>query len=223
MRVTREGFEALVKAVNVPVASPLQLTLSIARQQESVSVTGKSLGFANSDPVYRQLRGVGLGESFRLDNFTLPCDVATFQFQKGTLTFLSPVDGVVTGAIFIGEGHFNLKPVLALDARDLSRRIGAAEVNEDFAEVVFRFTAEGHSKFLSALGEKTEAAFEAAAAFDRWREKMRRRHEQALSFTESLLQGETMDNVDADILSAIYNRAHPECFNAYIRDRKSVV
>jgi hypothetical protein len=220
VRVTREGFEALVKAVNVPVASPLQLTLSIARQQESVSVTGKSLGFANSDPVYRQLRGVGLGESFRLDNFTLPCDVATFQFQKGTLTFLSPVDGVVTGAIFIGEGHFNLKPVLALDARDLSRRIGAAEVNEDFAEVVFRFTAEGHSKFLSALGEKTEAAFEAAAAFDRWREKMRRRHEQALSFTESLLQGETMDNVDADILSAIYNRAHPECFNAYIRGKK---
>jgi hypothetical protein len=220
VRVTHEGFEPLVKAVNVPAAGPLQLTLGIARQQESVSVTGKSLGFANSDPVYRQLRGVGLGESFRFDNFTLPCDAATFQFQKGTLTFLSPVDGVVTGAIFIGEGHFNLKPVLALDARELSRRIGAAEVNEDFTEVVFRFTAEGRIRFLSALGDKADAAPEAAAVLERWREKMRHRHEQALSFTESLLQGETMDNVDADILSAVYNRGHPEFFNAYIRGKK---
>jgi hypothetical protein len=220
VRVTREGFEPVVKAVNVPAAGPLQLTLSIASQQESVSVTGKSLGFANSDPVYRQLRGLGPGETFRFENFALPYDAATFQFQKGTLTFLTPVDGVVTGAIFIGEGHFNLKPVLPLDARELSRRIGAAEVNEDFTEVVFRFTPEGHSKFLSALGDKTQASSEATAVLERWREKMRRRHELALGFTEYLLQGETMDNVDADVLSAVYNRAHPEFFNAYIRGKK---
>jgi len=220
VRVTREGFEPLVKAVNVPAAEPLQLTLSIARQQETVSVTGKSLGFANSDPVYRQLRGLGLGETFRLDNFTLPCDAATFEFQKGTLTFLSPVDGVVTGAIFIGEGHFNLKPVLPLDARELSRRIGAAEVNEDFTEVVFRFTAEARLKLLGGIRDRTEPAAEASVVLNRWREKMRHRHEQALGFTEYLLQGETMDNVDADILSAVYNRAHPEFFNAYIRGKK---
>ena len=220
VRVTREGFEPLVKALNVPATGPLQLTLSIARQQESVSVTGKSLGFANSDPVYRQLRGVGLGETFRFDNFTLPCDAATFQFQKGTLTFLAPVDGVVTGAIFIGDGHFNLKPVLPLDARELSRRTGAAEVNEDFTEAVFRFTAEARLKLLAGLGDRTEPAAEAAAILNRWREKMRHRHELAQGFTEFLLQGETMDNVDADILSAVYNRAHPEFFNAYIRGKK---
>jgi hypothetical protein len=222
LRVTREGFEPLVKAVNVPGAGavPLQLTLGIATQQEVVSVPGKSLAFANSDPVYRQLREVGLGETFRFDNFTLACDTATFQFQKGTLTFLSPVDGVVTGAIFIGEGHFNLKPVIALDGRELTRRTGAAEFDEDFTDVVFRFTADGRLKFLPDLGDRMDAPAEASNAFHHWREKIRQRKEPALGFTESVLHGETMDNVDADVLAAVYNRAHPEFFNAYLRGRK---
>ena len=220
LRVTREGFEPLVKTVDVAGAGQLQLTLSIARQQEVISVPAKSLAFANSDPVYRQLREIGLGETFRFDNFTLLWDTATFQFQKGTLTFLTPVNGVMTGAIFIGEGHFNLKPVIPLDARELSRRTGAAEVNEDFSEAVFRFTGEARLKLLPGLGKRSEPASEAAAVLNRWRERMRQRHEQALGFTQYLLQGETMDNVDADLLAAVYNPAHPEFFNAYLRGKK---
>ena len=88
----------------------------------------------------------------------LPWDAATFQFQKGTLTMLRPVNGIVTGAIFIGEGHFNLKPVIPIDARELSRRTGAAEVNEDFTEAVFRFTGDARLKFLPGLGDRTEPA-----------------------------------------------------------------
>ena len=220
LRLTREGFEPLVQTVVLPGAGPLQLTLSIATQQEVISVPGKSLAFANSDPVYRQLRTIGLGQTFRFDNFTLTCDAATFNFQKGTLTFFSPVNGVVTGAIFIGEGHFNLKPVISLDARELKRRTGAGEVNEDFTEAVFRFTGDAHTKFLPGLGDQTPASPEAAAVLSHWREKMRQRREQALGFTQFLLQGETMDNVDADILAAVYNRAHPEFLNAYLRGKK---
>src|ERR1700688_69092 len=122
LRVTHDGFEPLVKTIDLQASLQLQLTLAVAQQQVTISVPGKSLAFLNSDPIYRQLRQIGLGQTFRFDNFTLTCDVATFQFQKGTLTFLSPVDGVVTGAIFIGEAHFNLKPVTGLDAHELSRR-----------------------------------------------------------------------------------------------------
>ena len=220
VRVTREGFEPLIRTVNLQAAVELQLTLAIAKQHELVSVPGKSLAFANTDRVYRQLRDLGLGESFHFDNFTLTLDAATFQFQKGTLTFLSPVDGVVTGAIFIGEGHFSLKPLLALDATELSRRTGAAEVNEDFSEAVFRFTRDGSLKFHPGLGDRTEAASEAAAVLSHWRDRMRQRQEHALGFTQYLLQGETMDNVDADVLAAVYNPAHPEFFNAYLRGKK---
>jgi len=148
VQVTHDGFEPLVKVANLRGPVQLQLTLRIAEQKVTVSVEGKSSAFANSDPVYRQLRDLGLGKTFRFDNFTLTWDVATFQFEKGTLTMFSPVNGIVTGAIFIGDGHFNLKPVTAPDARELSRRIGSEEANEDFTEVVFRFTGEARARFL---------------------------------------------------------------------------
>jgi hypothetical protein len=220
VRVVQEGFEPLVKTVELQATVQLQLALVIAKQQVEISVSGKSLAFANSDPVYRQLRSVGLSQTFRFDNFTLNCDAATFQFQKGTITFLSPVNGTVTGAIFLGEGHFNLKPVLPVDAHELNRRTGAAEFNEDFTEVVFRFTGQGRLPFLPGLGTQTEPSTEAPVVLRNWREKMRQRHERPLGFTEFLLQGETMDNVDADLLSAVYNSAHPQFFNAYLRGKK---
>ena len=220
VRVVREGFEPLVKSVDLRGSAQLDLTLVIAKVEANVSVSGKSAAFANSDPVYRQLRGVGLGDTFRLDGFSLPSDVATFHFEKGTITFLSGVNGVVTGAIFVGEGHFNLKPVLSFDARELSRRTNAAEANEDFSAVVFRFTRDGYGKFASGLGEKTNPTGETAAVFVHWREHMRQRRETPLGFSEGMLDGETMDNVDADELAAIYNEKHPEFFNAYIHGKK---
>ena len=220
VRVTRDGFEALVKTVDLRGAVKLQLTLTIAQQQVTVSVPGKSLAFTNSDPIYRHLREIGLGETFTVDNYTLHWEAATFQFQKGTLTVLGPVDGVTTGAIFIGEGHFNLRPVLSLDARELTRRTGTAEVNEDFTEVIFRFTREAWSKFQPGLVGRMEGTPpEAAAAFKHWKEKVRQRRERALGFTEFLLEGETMDNVDADLMAAFYNPSHPPFFNAYVRGR----
>ncbi len=178
------------------------------------------MAFANSDPIYRQLRGIGLGKTYRFDNFTLSLDVGTFEFQKGTLTEFRAVDGVITGAIFIGEGHFDLKPVLAMDAHEFIRRTGAAEANEDFTDIVFRFTRDGWSKFLPGVGEPVEPPADAAAVLNHWREKMRRRRDVPLTFSQSVLEGETMDNVDADLMAALYNPSHPEFINAYMRGRK---
>lgn len=220
VRVEREDFEPLVRTIDLRVAVQLQLTLTIAKQKVSVSVAGKSLAFLNSDPVYRQLRQLGLGKTFHFDNFTLTYDAATFHFQRGTLTFLNPVNGIVTGAIFIGEGRLDLKPVMPLDARELTRRTGAAEVNEDFTEAVFRFTGEARLNLLPGIGEPTEPSSAAATVFSHWREKMRQRHEKPVGFTQYLLQGESMDNVDADLLAAVYNPAHPKFFNAYLRGKK---
>jgi hypothetical protein len=220
VRVTQEGFEALTKAVDLKGAVQLQLILAVAQQQVTVNVSGKNLAFANSDPFYRKLRDVALGQTYRFDNFTLNWDVGTFQFQKGTLTVLNPVDGVETGAIFVGEGHFNLKPLLRLDGHELERRAGAAELNEDFTEVVFRFTREAWARFLPGVGEQIATPSDAGVVLSHWRERMRQRREHPLGFTQFLLQGETMDNVDADLLAAFYNPTHPPFFNAYLRGAK---
>jgi hypothetical protein len=220
LRITRQGFEPLVKSIDLRGTMELELRLAIAQQHVEVTVPGKALAYANSDPVYRNLRDVGLGKTYRFDNFTMPLDCATFEFKKGTLTWLNPVNGIVTGAIFVGEGHLNLKPVLGLDAAELKRRSGAAELDEDFTEVVFRFTGEERRKFLNGLAEETSAPSQVASVFEHWKERMRKRREIPLGFTEQLLHGEDMDNVDADLLAGIYNPSHPPFVNAYIQGKK---
>ena len=220
VRVTREGFETLSKTVELKTAVELQLTMAIATQREEIRVPGRNLAFGNSETTYRQLRQVGLGQTFKVEDLTLSIDVGTFHFQEGTLTLLSPVNGIATGAIFIGEGNFKLKPVMSLDAAELKRRTGAAEFDEDFSEIVFRFTGDLHQKFMAGLGSQVETPADAATVFTHWKEKMRKRSEDPLGFSEYLLHGETMDNVDADLLSAIYNPTHPQFQNAYIRGKK---
>src|SRR5262249_31462282 len=202
LRVTREGFQPAVKTVDLHGTAELEFRMAIARQHEEVDVSAKGRAYANSDPIYRQLRNIGLGQTFRFDNFTVQMDTATFQFQKGTLTLLNAVNGAVTGAVYIGEGHLNLKAATLLDAAELKRRSGASEVDEDFSEVVFRFTGEEGQKLSPGMKDKVETPADAISAFDHWKETVRKRREEAQGFTEYLLQGETMDNVDADLLAA---------------------
>jgi Peptidase family M1 domain/Carboxypeptidase regulatory-like domain len=219
LRVMHDGFETLVRQFDVPT-QPLELTLSIAAAKVNVTVPGQAKAFANSDPIYRQLREIGLGNAFTVENFKLQEDVGTFEFHKGTLTFLNPVNGFMTGAIFVGEGHFNLKPFTTIDKDELKRRTGDEEANEDFTEVVFRFTHGQHLKFMAGARDPAPVPPEAGTAFDQWKEKVRKRHEIPLALTEALLHGEYMDNVDADVTAAVYNPAHPEFVNAYIRGEK---
>jgi hypothetical protein len=218
LRVTKEGFETLEKTVDAAETAALELTLSIAAAQTRIEVPARAL--PNADPVYRTLRSVGMGQTFRFDNFSLACDVATLRFEKGTLTWLQPVEGLVTGAVFVGSGHFHLKPATDLDETEIERRIGSKVVDEDFTEIVFRFTGEEHDRFLKGLGEQLEPSSEAAVVFQRWKEHMRQRREIPTSITEAFLQGERIDNVDADVLAGVYNHAHPPFLDAYLHGKK---
>ena len=219
IRVIKDGFESHEQSIDLHESVDIEITLPVAHEQIGIEVPGLATAFANTDPTYKKLRDLGIGQSFRLDNCTLTWDVATFHFDQGILTFLSPVEGLVTGAIFVGEGHFNLKPVLSVDGNEIRRRTGAAEVDEDFTEVVFRFTRNEHRNFLQYLGGNTQSP-EAPAVLKRWREKVRERREYPLGFSQYLLEGETIDNVDADVLASIYNPAHPPFLNAYIHGKK---
>ena len=71
VRVTKDGFDALVVPVDLRGTSDLQLSLKIAGQQSSITVQEKSSALANSDTTYRKLRDAGLGDSFRVENYTL--------------------------------------------------------------------------------------------------------------------------------------------------------
>src|ERR1700730_9150880 len=63
----------------------------------------------NSDPTYQALRNVILGaESVSVSNLDLKRDAGTFHLRSGTVCFLAPVQGKVTGAVFAGDGNFVL-------------------------------------------------------------------------------------------------------------------
>ncbi|MGO9269713.1 MAG: carboxypeptidase regulatory-like domain-containing protein [Terriglobia bacterium] len=216
VRVTKDGFDDLVTTVDLHGTADLSLTLTIAAQQTSINVTGKSAAFANSDAVYRQLRDVGLGSTYRCESFTMSLDVGTLVLKSGTITLLDPINRSITGAIFVGAGHFTLKPAGGIETREMVRRAGNPTAEEDFTEVVFRFTPCEYSKFAGTLGTKADTPPEAAAAFEHWKDKLRHRHEIPQGFTQAILENETIDNVDADVLAAIYNPQHPRFFNAYM-------
>ena len=216
VRVAKEGFDDLVREVDLKGTVDLALSLTIAAQKASVTVNEKSGAFANSDAVYRQLRDVGLGDTFRCENFTLPIDVGTFELKSGTITLLGLVNRFETGAVFEGQGHFTLKPYASLDINEMVRRAGKPTAEEDFTEVVFRFSPDQFPQFAPALGSRADTPTEAANALRHWKDKVRHRHEVPEGLTQAFLESETIDNVDADVLAAIYNPKHPPFFNAYM-------
>jgi Carboxypeptidase regulatory-like domain/Peptidase family M1 domain len=216
VRVAKDGFDELITPVELHGEASLALSLTISAVHTQVNVSEKNSAFANSDTKYRALRDVGLGTTYRLENFTLNIDAGTFEFKSGTITFLAVVEGFETGAIFVGQGHFSLKPTDEINKREMMRRAGSATAEEDFGEVVFRFTGNQYARFTGALGAKTDAPAEAATAFQHWKDKLRHPHEIPEGFTQEILQGETIDNVDADVLAAVENPKHPAFFNAYM-------
>ena len=115
-------------------------------------------------------------------------DVGTFVLKSGTITLLAPVNRFITGAIFVGAGHFTLKPAGGVETSEMTRRTGNPIAEEDFTEVVFRFTPGEYAEFAGTLGTKTDTPPEAAAVFKHWRDKLRRRHEIPEGFTQGILE-----------------------------------
>jgi len=216
VRVTKDGFELLVSQIDLRGNSNLELTLKIAEQVISVNVSDKSLAFANSDAAYRQLRDVGFGDSYVCENYIFNMDVGNFVLKSGTLTFLKPVNGMVTGAVFVGQAHFTLRPMVESDIKEMERRSGHQTTEEEFAEAVFRFSGRVYQQLTATLVTKTEPSSQTANVFQHWKNKMRHRHEVPEGFTEAILEDENIDNIDADALAAIYNPKHPQFFNAYM-------
>jgi hypothetical protein len=96
---------------------------------------------ANSDPAYQQLRNLGLGgEAVAVGNLTLRRDAATFHLRSGTVCFVTPVAGKVTGAVFVGDGNMILDAPLATERASLKLLTKEDEFSETFSQAVFRFT-----------------------------------------------------------------------------------
>ena len=107
----------------------------------------------NSDPTYQQLRNLGLsGEAVSVSNFTLKRDAATFHLNSGTVCFVAPVAGKVTGAVFVGDGNFVLDPPSAQERSMLKLLTKGDDFNESFSQMVLRFTDSSYDELKKAGG-----------------------------------------------------------------------
>jgi len=94
----------------------------------------------NSDPTYQALRNLTLGsEAVSVSNLELKRDAGTFHLRSGTVCFVAPVAGKVTGAVFTGDGNFILDPP-ASEKSMLKLFTKENEFSENFSQMVLRFT-----------------------------------------------------------------------------------
>jgi hypothetical protein len=95
----------------------------------------------NSDAAYQALRnGTLSGEAVSITNLELKRDAATFRLHSGTVCFVAPVEGKVTGAVFVGEGGWVLDPPQAAERNSLRLLTKEDEFSEKFERMVLRFT-----------------------------------------------------------------------------------
>jgi hypothetical protein len=95
----------------------------------------------NSDFTYQQLRNIGLsGEAVAVSDLTLKRDAATFHLRSGTVCFVTPAKGKITGAVFVGDGNMILDPPLRIEHNSLKLLTKEDEFSETFNHLVLRFT-----------------------------------------------------------------------------------
>jgi hypothetical protein len=104
----------------------------------------------NSDPTYQSLRNLTLGgEAVSVSNLELKRDAGTFHLRSGTVCFTAPVQGKVTGAVFVGDGNFVLAPPPS-EMGMLKLLTKENEFSENFSHLVLRFTDSTYDEIKNA-------------------------------------------------------------------------
>jgi hypothetical protein len=120
----------------------------------------------NSDPTYQALRNLTLGsESVSVSNVELKREGATFHLHSGVVCFVAPVNGKVTGAVFLGDGNFVLDPSTDMERKSLKMLTKEDEFSENFSQMVLRFTDSTYDE-LKSLGKPGGGGCEAGPLKD---------------------------------------------------------
>lgn len=146
---------------------------------------------------YNQVRAFSLnGGSAKVSGLVLKRDRVQMTFT-GTFYFAAPIDGHVTGAVFIGAGTFSAQvPPSDFEKENVRRLLGADSVDSDFDTAVMRFSDDTFEQ----LGQKP-----APAPVDANAQKL-------ANETEARVMKETGANLSARIAVSILNQEKPGFF-----------
>jgi hypothetical protein len=134
----------------VSLARSFVFLLVLIAEANCLSLAQTPTPGANSDPTYQALRNLALsGEAVSVHDLTLKRDAGTFHLRSGTVCFVAPVAGKVTGAVFTGDGNFILNPP-ASERSMLKLLTKEDEFSENFSQMVLRFTDSTHDEIQKA-------------------------------------------------------------------------
>ncbi|HLG17990.1 MAG TPA: M1 family aminopeptidase [Blastocatellia bacterium] len=174
------------------ISAAALLAVPSAAAPQDLSAKGKQL--------YDQIKAFSLtGGSASVEALVLKRDRAEMTFD-GTFFFAAPVEGRVTGAVFIGQGRFRAEvPPSDFEKENVRRMLKADVVESDFKTAVLRFTDDA----FDMLGEhRREGGLSSAEA-----QKL------AADLDPRLLK-ETGANLSARLALSILNAEKPGLFFA---------
>ena len=119
------------------------------------SANAQQTSAPNSDTTYQQLKNITLSEAVEVKDLTLKRDAGSFHLLSGTVCFLSPVAGKITGAVFVGDGRFTLEPPLATERASLKLLTKDSAFVENFQQMVVRFTDGNYDEIKKNSGSST--------------------------------------------------------------------
>src|SRR5947209_13008168 len=106
----------------------------------------------NADPVYQQVRKPSIGEAYSVNNVMFKKDAGTFTLSSGTICFVQPINGKVTGAVFSGTGTFSMTPPTVEEKRMVSYLTNQPRIEEEFNDLGLRFGDGTYDELKNAPG-----------------------------------------------------------------------
>lgn len=182
-----QGLQALFPACLIFIA--------LLGSNVSGQVTGKAL--------YQQIKAFQLtGGKAEVNDLVLDRDRVAMRFT-GTFYFSAPIDGRITGAVFIGQGTFDAGvPPSSFEKANVRRLLKADSVKGTFTSAVLRFSDDT----MTAIAPEILPAAAVPAELQKWAAEL-----------DARILEETGANIPARITLSVLNGEQPGFFFANFR------
>ncbi len=193
-------------------AEVIDAQLEIPGTTETVTVTAGGT-LANTNQTYRTIRtgaeAAKITSSATVTDLVFQRDAGIFRLKSGALYFTEPVMGRVTGAVFIGEGQFELTPPTEMEKKSLAIFIQSPKLVENFSSLVLHFTDKTFDEIKASPNVKfNDSAADGGPAKDLYSKNI------------SLLRRRLRSNIDIRTLIDLFDDKRPGYFLAFINGRE---